>query len=154
LCLILGPLQHTKSTEPFFSDPVYNPLPNKYKKFLEINEVEQIMNHFEPINNETSDILWMCNVDLCNFNFSYIIHRVLKIISDLLCSNVNIKKNISNINQCISETHNGYKRGHNLACHYNYTYKSNLLFLKSLDTHFPSIRSITNILYRLQRAQT
>lgn len=57
LCLILGTSQHTKSTEPFFADPVYNPLPNKYKKILEINEVGQIMNLFEPINNETSDTI-------------------------------------------------------------------------------------------------
>lgn len=28
LCLLLGSSQHTKSTEPFFTDPVYNPLPN------------------------------------------------------------------------------------------------------------------------------
>lgn len=113
------------------------------------------MNIFEPINDETSGISWKCNVDLCNLNYSYIIHTLLKIINDLLCSNLNIKKNISNSNQCItytSETPDDFKRGHNLACHYNYTCTSNVLFLKILGTHFPSIRSITNIFYRLQGA--
>lgn len=60
---------------------------------------------------------------------------------------------IDTCNTCISETRNSLKLGHNLACHYNYTCTSNILFLKSLGTHFPSIRSITNILYRMQRAQ-
>ncbi|KAL4126218.1 hypothetical protein QTP88_010444 [Uroleucon formosanum] len=65
LCLILGPSQHTKHTEPFFADPVYNPLPNNYKINLEINEVGQIMNLFEPINHKASNISWRCNVDVC-----------------------------------------------------------------------------------------
>ncbi|KAL4088990.1 hypothetical protein QTP88_024068 [Uroleucon formosanum] len=64
LCLILGPSQHTKHTEPFFADPVYNPLPNNYKINLEINEVGQIMNLFEPINHKASNISWRCNVDV------------------------------------------------------------------------------------------
>lgn len=35
LCLILGPLQHTKYTKPFFTDLVYNPLlNNNIKKIL------------------------------------------------------------------------------------------------------------------------
>jgi len=154
LCLILRPSQHTKHTEPFFADPVYNPLPNNYKTNLEINEVGQIMNLFEPINHKASNISWRCNVDVCNLNYNYVIHRALKIINDILSSKIKVFKNkISYIDTCISETCNSLKLGHNLACHYNYTCTSNLLFLKRLGTHFPSIRSITIILYKMPRAQ-
>lgn len=43
------------------------------------------MNIIESINDETSVITWKFNIDLCNLNYSYIIHRVIKIINDLLC---------------------------------------------------------------------
>lgn len=142
LISILGKSHHCKHSEQYFLDPIYKVLPNQFKMNLQINELCKILNLFPSINDDVG-VTWSCNDDICNFEYFYIIPKLLKTFKLFLILKLyDFPLKIKNIDLYNSDTNSSIKLGHPFACHINFKCCSTLLFLKNLGSHFPSLRSI------------
>lgn len=90
---------------------------------------------------------------ICNFNYTYTIPKILKVIKYLLNTEpTNFPDTIKNIDLCTSQARNPLKLGHTLQC-YTDNCCSFLLFLNSVAPHFPVIRKLNACLYIMCNAQ-
>ncbi|KAI5699214.1 hypothetical protein M8J76_012092 [Diaphorina citri] len=146
---ILGLSEHTSSTENYYYDPVYNILPQN--RPYEISERGILMDVFEV----TGDKKWQCNEQICKLNKVSTVKKMAGICKKILSTHrEDVGHFFKNFDLCSSSLPTSWQfRGHPAACHaIGNACISQLLFLRHLSPHFPSIRKLLSRFYSTRKS--
>ncbi|KAL1447888.1 hypothetical protein WDU94_006568 [Cyamophila willieti] len=141
---ILGQTKHSAHTELFYLFPVYKVLPIDH--IHTINDSGVIMSLFDVTGKKT----WSCNPRVCNNEYD--VDRMDAILSKISQTEQDtIHDLLKNFDLCNANYRSSNNLGHNIVCH-TFECVSQLLYLRHLAPHYPSVREILTDFYGTRRA--